>query len=100
MRNLPIESTDMLSGPVLLAISDEPGHVIDLCAVIEFDDNPADDSLLVVFAAPCFAQDTTSPSDGPHALVLTGESRILALAYQRFHLNRATAWLSALASQA
>lgn len=103
MRNLPIESTDMLAGPVLIEISGEQHHVIDLASVIEFDDDPKRAQLLVVFAAPNFGQEDTDGNvswpDGPHSLVIDGESRILALAYLRYHLGRSRAWLTALAAQ-
>lgn len=92
----------LLQGPILIEITGEPGHFVDLASVLEFDDAPATGRLLVVLPAPAFceiddAEQLVTPSDGPHGLVLTGQSRRLALAYVRALSQRATGLLEALA---
>lgn len=65
---------------LILEIEGEPGHYVDLSRVLEFDDTADDETpaLLLTLAAPHFEE------PGPHALVLRGESRLLALKYLRF----------------
>lgn len=94
----------LLQGPILIEVTGEPGHFVDLASVIEFDDTPATGRLLVILPAPAFGEidndeQLVTPSDGPHGLVLTGQSRRLALAYIKALNQRATGLLEALASR-
>lgn len=94
--------TALLQGPILIEVSGEPGHFVDLASVLEFDDTLATGRLLCVLPAPAFceiddAEQVLNPADGPHALVLTGQSRRLALAYIKALSQRATGLLEALA---
>lgn len=94
----------LLAGPILIEVTGEQGHFVDLASVLEFDDAPATGRLLCVLPAPAFCEidndeQVITPSDGPHALVLTGQSRRLALAYVRALSQRATGLLEALASR-
>jgi hypothetical protein len=66
---------------LLIEIDGEPGHTVDLAAVIEFDDDPKEQKLLIVLPAGAF------DGNGPHALVLTGESRVLALRFVRWRVR-------------
>lgn len=98
-----VDLSALLSGPVLIAVTGEPGHFVDLASVIEFDDTLATGRLLCVLPAPAFCEidddeQVLNPADGPHALVLTGKSRRLALAYVRALSQRATGLLEALVS--
>ena len=93
----------LLQGPILIEVSGEPGHYVDLASVLEFDDTPSTGRLLCILGAPAFCeidddQHLVSPSDGPHGLVLTGQSRRLALAYVKALSQRATRLLETLAA--
>ncbi len=72
---------------LILEVSDEPGHYVDLTKLIDADDSPDADRLLLTFPAPAFVPDDADADDtgdGPYALVLRGDSRLLALKYLRF----------------
>lgn len=70
---------------LILEVTDEPGHYIDLAKLIDADDSPDVGHLLLLFPAPAFQSDHPGDrGDGPHGIVLTGESRDLALKYLRF----------------
>jgi hypothetical protein len=100
MRTRLPETTDLLTGPVLIEL--ESGHVLDLCKAMEYDDDPRNDMLLVTLPAPSFQPlDVTIDDDGsgPYCLVLSGESRRLALSYVRWSLGRTRAALELLASE-
>jgi hypothetical protein len=99
MRTHLPETTALLTGPVLIEL--ESGHVLDLSKVLDFNDDAPYEELLVTLPAPSFLPlDDTIDDDGsgPYCLVLTGESRRLALAYVRWHLGRTRAALELLAS--
>ena len=92
----------LLQGPILIEVSGEPGHFVDLASVLEFDDTPSTGRLLCVLGAPAFCdldndEQLITPSDGPHSLVLSGQSRRLALAYIKALSQRATSLLESLA---
>lgn len=93
----------LLQGPILIEVSGEPGHFVDLASVLEFDDTPSTGRLLCVLPAPAFGEidndeQLITPSDGPHSLVLSGKSRQLALAYINALSQRATSLLESLAA--
>ena len=85
-----------LSGPIFVEV--EPGHSVDLACVFEWDDDPAKEQLLIFLPAPAVSSRKykVRPGDGPHALLLTGESRRLALVYFRLQVRRAADLLTSL----
>jgi hypothetical protein len=89
-------------GPILLEV--EPGYYVDLAHVLEFNDNPEAELLLITLPAPAFiielSDGTSDDGSGPHALVLDGEARRLALAYVYQAAERSRRYLEDLAGPA
>lgn len=96
---------------LILEVTDEPGHFVDLTKLIDADDTPGATPeagrLLLTFPAPSFVPDGPDPDDdtsadpgGPYALVLRGESRELALRYLRFRTRLTRELLLALPDEA
>jgi hypothetical protein len=87
---------------MLVEVTGDPGHFVDLDMVFEFYDNPETKQLQVDLPAPafiCHPLTTDDPDDdgsGPHQVILSGESRELALAYIRAQAAKARDYLRAL----
>lgn len=84
--------------PTPLWIEVEPGHCVDLTKVFEFDDNPDTDEMLIFLPAPALGSKElkVAPGDGPHALMLSGESCALARRYFRYQMAQSRAAFAAI----
>lgn len=85
-----------LTGPIF--VEADPGHYVDLAAVFEFHDSPEHDTLLICLPAPSIASKefNLKAGDGPHQLVLSGESRRLALKYFNYRIAQSQAAFAAI----